>query len=83
MMLERDGQPMGGRTGQPGRRHQAGQRGRSGLQGAQHQGGFVQDADTARVVHALILPSRMLECKSGEAGQSPKGDAHRNGQDTE
>ena len=43
--------------------HQAGQCGRSGLQGAEHQGGFVEDADTARVVHALILPSRMLEGK--------------------
>ena len=64
MMLQGDGEPMGGRTGQSGGRHEAGQGGRSGLQGAEHQGGFVEDADTARVVHALILPSRMLECKS-------------------
>ena len=64
MVLEGHRQPVGGRPGQPGRGHQSGQRGRSGLQGAQHQGGFVQHADTARVVHALILPSRMLECKS-------------------
>ena len=65
MMLKGDGEPMGGRSGQSGGRHQTGQGGRSGLQGAEHQGGFVEDADPARVVHALILPSRMLECKCG------------------
>ena len=63
MMLEGDSKAMRGRSGQPGRGHQASKGGRSRLQGAEHEGGFVEDADTARVVHALILPSRMLEGK--------------------
>jgi hypothetical protein len=63
MMLEGDSKAMSGRSGQPSRGHQASERGRSRLQGAEHEGGFVEDADTARVVHALILPSRMLEGK--------------------
>ena len=67
MVFERDREPMGGRPGQSGGRDQAGQRGRPGLQRAEHQGGFVEHADTARVVHALILPSRMLECKSRDS----------------
>jgi hypothetical protein len=63
MMLEGDCKAMRGRSGQPGRGHQTSQSGRSRLQGAEHEGGFVEDTDTARVVHALILPSRMLEGK--------------------
>jgi hypothetical protein len=63
MMLKGDGKAMGRRSGQSGGCHQTCQGGRSGLQGAEHQGGFVEDADPARVVHALILPSRMLEGK--------------------
>jgi 3-isopropylmalate/(R)-2-methylmalate dehydratase large subunit len=63
MMLEGDSKAMRGRSGQAGRGHQASQGCRTRLQGAEHEGGFVEDADTARVVHALILPSRMLEGK--------------------
>jgi hypothetical protein len=63
MMLEGDREAMGGRSSQSGRCHQTSQRGRSSLQGTEHQGGFVEDTDTARVVHVLILPSRMLEGK--------------------
>jgi hypothetical protein len=63
MMLKGDGKAMGRRSGQSGGCHQTCQGGRSGLQGAEHQGGFVEDADAARVVHALILPSRMLDGK--------------------
>ena len=65
MMLQCHRKPVSRWSGQTGRRDQPSESGRSGLQGAQYEGGFVQDADTARVVHALILPSRMLECKSG------------------
>jgi hypothetical protein len=63
MMLEGDGKAMGSWSGKSGRGYQTSQSGRSGLQGTEHQGGFVENADTARVVHALILPSRMLEGK--------------------
>ena len=63
MVLERDRKAMGSWSGKPSRGYQASQGGRSSLQGTEHQGGFVEDADTARVVHALILPSRMLEGK--------------------
>jgi hypothetical protein len=63
MMLEGDRQAMRSWSGEPSRGYQTSQSGRSSLQGAEHQGGFVEDADTARVVHALILPSRMLEGK--------------------
>ena len=65
MMLQCHRKPVSRWSGQTGRRDQSSEGGWSGLQGAQHEGGFVKDADTARVVHALILPSRMLECKSG------------------
>ena len=40
-----------------------GEGGRAGLQGAQHDGGLVQHADSARVVHAPILPSHCLRRK--------------------
>jgi len=63
MMLEGDGKAMGSWSGKPSCGYQTSQSGRSSLQGTEHQGGFVEDADTARVVHALILPSRMLEGK--------------------
>ena len=63
VVLEGHGEPVGGRSGEPGGRHEPGQGGRSGLQRTEHHGGFVQHADTARVVHALILPSRMLDGK--------------------
>ena len=66
MMLESDCQPMGRRASQAGRGDQPSQRGWTGLQRAEDLGGFVQNADTASVVHALILPSRMLECKFGK-----------------
>jgi hypothetical protein len=62
-MLQGDGEAMRGWAGQSGCGHQTGQSRRSSLQGAEHEGGFVEDADAARVVHALILPSRMLEGK--------------------
>ena len=62
-MLERDGEPVGGRAGQAGRLHQAGKGGRSGFERAEHQGGLVKNADSARVVHGLILASQHTRCK--------------------
>ena len=67
VVLEGDGEPVGGGPGQPGAGHEPGQGGRSGLQGGEHEGGFVENADSARVVHTLILPSRNLECKSSRS----------------
>src|SRR6478752_9680921 len=74
MMLEGDREPVGGRPGQSGRRDQPCQGGRPGLQRTEDQGGFVENADPARVVHVLILPSRMLERKSCD---SPPGEQRR------
>ena len=64
VVLQRHGQPVGGRPGQPGRLHQPGQAGRPGLERPEHERGLVEDADSASVVHAPILPSHMLRRKS-------------------
>ena len=40
-----------------------GERGRPRLKGGEHQGGLVQDADSAAVVHMAILPSHEVGCK--------------------
>ena len=48
----------------PGAGDQTGQRGRPGLERRQNQGGFVEHADSARVVHTLIMPSHNMDCKS-------------------
>ena len=63
VVLQRHREAVGGGSGQAGGGHETGQRGRSGLQGREHEGGFVEDADSARVVHTLIMPSRILICK--------------------
>ena len=64
MVLQRGRQPVGRRPGQAGRLHQGRQAGRPGLQCAQHDGGLVQNADSATLVHAPILPSHRLRRKS-------------------
>ena len=51
VVLERHREPVGRGSGQAGRGHETGQRGRSGLEGGEHEGGFVENADSARVVH--------------------------------
>src|SRR5690606_37907611 len=63
VVLERDGQPVGGGAGQPGRLDELGEGSRARLQRVQNADGFVKYADSARVVHVLILPSRILRCK--------------------
>ncbi|GAA4136817.1 hypothetical protein GCM10022416_20810 [Actinomadura keratinilytica] len=69
VVLQRDGEPVGGRPRQPGGLDELRQRGGTRLQGVQHQNRFVKYADSARVVHDLILPSRYVRCKSdGEPG---------------
>ena len=63
VVLERDGEPVGGRAGEAGAGDQAGERGGPGLEGGEHEGGLVEDADSARVVHMAILPSQIMGCK--------------------
>ena len=64
VVLEGDREPVGGRPGEAGAGDQAGQGGRSGLERGEHEGGLVEDADSARVVHMAILPSQIMGCKS-------------------
>ena len=45
VVLERDGEPVGRRAGQPRGPDELGQRRRAGLEGAQHDGGLVENAD--------------------------------------
>ena len=63
VVLECHGEPVGGRPGQPGAGHQTGEGGRSCLEGGEHEGGLVENADSARVVHMAILPSQIMGCK--------------------
>ena len=62
VMLQRDGDPVRGRPRQACRADELGERSGAGLHGAQHGNGLVQYADSARVVHVLILPSRYSRC---------------------
>jgi hypothetical protein len=64
VVLQRDGEAVSGRPGQPGRLHELGQGGGPGFEGVQDEHRFVKYAHSARVVHASILPSRNLRCKS-------------------
>ena len=64
VVLEGDGEPVRGGSGQAGAGDETGEGGRSGLERRQHEGGFVEHADSARVVHTLIMPSHHVDCKS-------------------
>jgi len=57
-------EPVNGRPGQSGGRYQLGQRGGPGLEGVQYLGRFINDTDSTRIVHVMILPSQYLRCKS-------------------
>ena len=59
-MLEGDGETVGGRAGQAGGADELRECGRTGLEGAEHRGRLVENADSTRVVHDLILPSQAL-----------------------
>ncbi|MDQ1483439.1 MAG: hypothetical protein QOF35_1515, partial [Actinomycetota bacterium] len=63
VVLEGDRKPMCSGTGQSGGSDQLRQRRWPGLEGAQNDRGLVKNADSARVVHALILPSQSLRRK--------------------
>jgi hypothetical protein len=64
MVLQGDGEPVSGRAGEAGAGDETGERGWSGLEGSEHEGGLVEDSDSARVVHIPILPSQIMGCKS-------------------
>ena len=61
---QRQGQPVHGGPGQPGGGHQLRQGGGAGLECVEHMGRFIDDADSTRIVHVMILPSHYLRCKS-------------------
>ena len=63
MVFQSDGQPVGRGPGEAGGSDQAGQGRRARLERGQHQGGLVENADAARVVHMAILPSQSLDGK--------------------
>ncbi len=72
VVLQRHGEPVGGRAGEPRAGHETRQGGRSGLERRENEGGFVEHADSARVVHTLIMPSHIMDCKSsGGASRGP------------
>ena len=57
-------------TGQPGRRHELGERRGTALHGGQHGDGLVEDAHAARVIHILILPSQIPRSMTRRSGRS-------------
>ena len=79
VVLERDGQPVGGRSGEAGARDETGEGGRSGLERREHEGGFVEHPDSARVVHTLIMPSHNMDCKSIRRGPEGQPERHATG----
>ncbi|GIH78674.1 hypothetical protein Plo01_51030 [Planobispora longispora] len=65
MVLQRDRQPVGGGPGQTGRLHELRQGSRTGFESVEHENGLVEYADSARVVHTPILPSRHMRKQVG------------------
>ncbi|GAA0853677.1 hypothetical protein GCM10009525_83970 [Streptosporangium amethystogenes subsp. fukuiense] len=65
MVLQGYGQPVGGGTGQAGGVDELCEGRRAGFKGVEHEDGLVQYADSARVVHTPILPSRHMRKQVG------------------
>jgi len=63
VVLEGNGEAVRGRSGQPGGTDELRQGRWAGFKGAQYDCGLVKHADSARVVHRLILPSQSLRRK--------------------
>jgi hypothetical protein len=63
VVLESDGKPVCRRTGQSGSADKLGQGRWPGFEGAENDRSLVKNADSARVVHKLILPSQSLRRK--------------------
>ena len=78
VVLEGDGEPVGGRAGQAGRGDELGEGRRPGLEGAEDDGCLVENADSTGVVHGSILPSHSLRRKSvGVSARANLGVAQR------
>ena len=58
------GEPVHCGPGQSRGSHQLRQGGGAGLKRVEHMGRFIDDTDSTRIVHVLILPSHYLRCKS-------------------
>src|SRR3954463_3600575 len=67
VVLQGGGQAVRGRPREPRRGHQGGQAGGPRLEGTENDGGLVQDANSARVVHVPILPSQAPRRKYGSS----------------
>src|SRR5665647_3058991 len=63
VVLEGYREAMRRRAGEPGGADELGQGRGPGFERAQNDGGLVQNADSARVVHHMILPSQSLRRK--------------------
>ena len=61
---QRQGEAVDSGPGQAGGGHELRQRGGSCLEGIKHLGRFINDTDSTRIVHVMILPSHYLRCKS-------------------
>ncbi len=75
MPLQGDRDPVRRRPGQAGGGDELGEGGGAGFEGVQHGNGLVQDADSARVVHGPILPSRIARRNSRDRGLPQAGHA--------
>ncbi len=64
--LEGHGDPVGGRAGETGRLDQFGEAERGRRDGIEHPHGLVNDTDSARVVHVVILMSHIVRCQACE-----------------
>src|SRR5436190_23687952 len=67
VVLEGGREAVRGRARQAGRGDEGGQAGRPRLEGTENDGGLVQDANSARVVHVPILPSQPPRRKYGSS----------------
>ena len=72
VMLERDGDAVGGRPGQAGGADELREGGGTALHGGENRNGFVQHADAASIVHVLILPSQIVRRKSPRGNLAQK-----------
>jgi hypothetical protein len=63
MMFKCHREAVSGRPRQACARDETGQRGGPRLERGEHESGFVENADSARVVHVLILPYRIVRRK--------------------
>ncbi|GAA3399545.1 hypothetical protein GCM10011577_00430 [Pseudarthrobacter polychromogenes] len=63
-MDQGEGKAVDSGPGQAGGCHELRQRGGAGFERIKHLGRFINDTDSTRIVHVMILPSQYLRCKS-------------------